>query len=91
MSEKILVIGANGQIGTELVMALRNIHGSENVIASDIHDPNPGNNAGPFEHVNVMDNDNLRNLFEKYRPTQVYLLAAILSAVGEKKPKLAWD
>ncbi len=91
MSEKILVIGANGQIGTELVMALRNIHGSENVIASDIHDPNPGNNTGPFEHVNVMDNDNLRHLFEKYRPTQVYLLAAILSAVGEKNPKLAWD
>ena len=91
MSEKILVIGANGQIGTELVAALRNIHGAENVIASDIHDPNSTNNAGPFEHVNVMDNDDLRRLFEKYRPTQVYLLAAILSAVGEKKPKLAWD
>jgi nucleoside-diphosphate-sugar epimerase len=91
MSEKILVIGANGQIGTELVVALRNIHGAENVIASDIHDPNSTNNAGPFEHVNVMDNDNLRRLFEKYRPTQVYLLAAILSAVGEKKPKMAWD
>jgi nucleoside-diphosphate-sugar epimerase len=91
MSEKILVIGANGQIGTELVIALRNIHGTDNVIATDIHDPNPANSAGPFEHVNVMDNDNLRSLFEKYRPTQVYLLAAILSAVGEKQPKLAWD
>src|SRR5471030_1575320 len=91
MSEKILVIGANGQIGTELVMALRNIHGAENVIASDIHDPNPGNSTGPFECANVMDNDNLRGLFEKYHPTQVYLLAAILSAVGENKPKLAWD
>lgn len=91
MSEKILVIGANGQIGTELVIALRNIHGTDNVIATDIHDPNPANSAGPFEYVNVMDNDNLRTLFEKYRPTQVYLLAAILSAVGEKQPKLAWD
>jgi nucleoside-diphosphate-sugar epimerase len=91
MSEKILVIGANGQIGTELVITLRKIHGADQVIASDIHDPNPGNHAGPFEHVNVMDNANLRNLFEKYRPTQVYLLAAILSAVGEKQPKLAWD
>jgi len=91
MSEKILVIGANGQIGTELVMALRNIHGTDNVIASDIHAPAPGNNTGPFEHVNVMDKDNLRSLFEKYRPAQVYLLAAILSATGEKQPKLAWD
>lgn len=91
MSEKILVIGANGQIGTELVITLRKIHGANQVIASDIHSPNPDNHAGPFEHVNVMDNANLRNLFEKYRPTQVYLLAAILSAVGEKQPKLAWD
>ncbi|MDB5009275.1 MAG: NAD-dependent epimerase [Mucilaginibacter sp.] len=91
MSEKILVIGANGQIGTELVIALRNIHGSNQVIASDIHNPNQGNNTGPFELVNVMDKDNLRHLFEKHRPTQVYLLAAILSAVGEKQPKLAWD
>ena len=91
MSEKILVIGANGQIGTELVMALRNIHGTANVIASDIHEPVSGNGNGPFEHVNVMDKDNLHSLFEKYHPTQVYLLAAILSATGEKQPKLAWD
>ncbi len=91
MNEKILVIGANGQIGTELVMTLRNIHGTEQVIASDIHDPNPSNSAGPCERVNVMDKDNLRRLFEKYRPTQIYLLAAILSATGEKQPKLAWD
>jgi len=90
MSEKILVIGANGQIGTELVMALRGINGTDNVIASDIHNPN-AESAGPFEHVNVMDKDNLRQLFKKYRPTQVYLLAALLSATGEKQPKLAWD
>jgi nucleoside-diphosphate-sugar epimerase len=91
MSEKILVIGANGQIGTELVTTLRKIHGAANVIASDIHNPNTANNAGPFELVNVMDKDNLRNLFEKYHPTQVYLLAAMLSATGEKNPKMAWD
>src|ERR1700761_5742035 len=91
MTEKILVIGANGQIGTELVAALRNIHGAENVIASDIHDPNSTNNAGPFEHANVMDKDNLRGLFERYHPAQVYLLAAMLSATGEQQPKLAWD
>jgi nucleoside-diphosphate-sugar epimerase len=92
MTEKILVIGANGQIGTELVMALRAIHGAENVIASDINDPTYAiRNSGPFEIVNVLDKHNLHHIFDKHRPTQVYLLAAILSAVGEKKPKMAWD
>ena len=92
MSEKILVIGANGQIGTELVMALRGIHGAENVIASDINDPTYAiRNSGPYEIVNVLDKDNLHHIFDKHRPTQVYLLAAILSAVGEQKPKMAWD
>jgi nucleoside-diphosphate-sugar epimerase len=93
MSEKILVIGANGQIGTELVMALRNIHGAEAVIASDINSPTYAmrGSSGPFELINVLDKDNLHHIFEKHRPTQVYLLAAILSAVGEQKPRMAWD
>ncbi|MBL4678530.1 MAG: NAD-dependent epimerase/dehydratase family protein [Mucilaginibacter sp.] len=92
MTEKIFVIGSNGQIGTELVAALRKIHGAENVIASDINSPNYAlRNTGPFEYANVMDKENLRHLFDKHRPTQVYLLAAILSAVGEQKPKMAWD
>lgn len=92
MTEKILVIGANGQIGTELVMALRGIHGAENVIASDINDPTYAiRNSGPYEIVNVLDKHNLHHIFDKHRPTQVYLLAAILSAVGEQKPKMAWD
>jgi nucleoside-diphosphate-sugar epimerase len=92
MTEKILVIGANGQIGTELVTALRNIHGAEQVIASDINNPAYAiRNTGPFEFVNVLDKDNLHHIFEKHQPTQVYLLAAILSAVGEQKPKMAWD
>jgi len=93
MSEKILVIGANGQIGTELVMALRNIHGAEAVVASDINSPTYAmrGSSGPFELINVLDKDNLHHIFDKHRPTQVYLLAAILSAVGEQKPKMAWD
>jgi nucleoside-diphosphate-sugar epimerase len=92
MTEKILVIGANGQIGTELVNALRNIHGAEQVIASDINDPAYAiRNTGPFEFVNVLDKDNLHHIFQKHQPTQVYLLAAILSAVGEQRPKMAWD
>ena len=92
MSEKILVIGANGQIGTELVTALRNIHGAEQVIASDLKSPTYAiRNRGPFEIVNVLDDENLHHIFNKHRPSQVYLLAAILSAVGEQKPKMAWD
>lgn len=92
MTDKILVIGANGQIGTELVSALRNIYGADNVIASDIKSPTYAiRHTGPFEIVNVLDHDNLHHVFNKHKPTQVYLLAAILSAVGEQKPKMAWD
>src|SRR6201996_9155970 len=92
MTEKILVIGANGQIGTELVSALRGINGADNVIACDINDPAYAiRNSGPFELANVLDKDNLHHIFEKHQPTQVYLLAAILSALGEQKPKMAWD
>jgi nucleoside-diphosphate-sugar epimerase len=92
MSEKILVIGANGQIGTELVIALRNQHGAEQVIASDINSPAYAiRNSGPFEFANVLDKETLHHLFHKHQPTQVYLLAAMLSATGEQKPKLAWD
>lgn len=92
MSKKILVIGANGQIGTELVTALRGIYGAEAVIAADINNPADAiRNSGPYELANVLDKDNLHNIFQKHRPTQVYLLAAILSAVGEQKPKMAWD
>jgi nucleoside-diphosphate-sugar epimerase len=89
MRESILVIGSNGQIGTELVEALRQIHGKEQVIACDIREPQTV--TGPFEQVNVLDQENLRSLFEKYQPTQVYLLAAMLSAVGEQMPKKAWE
>ncbi|GAB2704974.1 NAD-dependent epimerase/dehydratase family protein [Mucilaginibacter koreensis] len=92
MSEKILVIGANGQIGTELVLALREKFGSEQVIASDL---NPANEilaqSGPFEQLDVLNKERLHEIFNAHRPTQVYLLAAILSAVGEQKPRLAWD
>ncbi|MVN92197.1 NAD-dependent epimerase/dehydratase family protein [Mucilaginibacter aquatilis] len=91
-SEKVLVIGANGQIGSELVLALRKKHGADHVIASDINAPVDAiRNGGPFEIANVLDKNSLQHIFELYRPTQVYLLAAILSAVGEQKPKLAWD
>src|SRR5690348_17828587 len=92
MQENILVIGANGQIGTELVNHLRSVYGSDNVVACDIRRPDyDTKNAGPFEFVNVLEKENLRQIYQKYKPKQVYLLAAILSATGEQNPKLAWD
>lgn len=92
MKESILVIGSNGQIGTELVADLRAIYGNQNVVATDIREPGYEMlNAGPFEISNVLDKQNLQAIFEKYKPTQIYLLAALLSAVGEQKPKMAWE
>jgi nucleoside-diphosphate-sugar epimerase len=92
MKETILVLGSNGQIGTELVTELRKIYGDNFVVACDIRRPDYDiKEAGPFEFVNVLEKDILNNLFKKYKPTQVYLLAALLSATGEQNPKLAWD
>ncbi len=92
MQETILVIGSNGQIGTELVTELRKIHGDSRVIACDIRRPDYDiKEAGPFEFANVLDRHVLKALFKKYKPTQVYLLAALLSATGEQNPNLAWD
>ena len=92
MKETILVLGSNGQIGTELVTELRKIYGDNYVVACDIRRPDYDiKEAGPFEFVNVLEKDILNNLFKTYKPTQVYLLAALLSATGEQNPKLAWD
>src|SRR5690606_8029213 len=92
MRETIVVIGSNGQIGTELVNKLRKIYDDGSVIACDIRRPDYDiKNAGPFEFVNVLDKEILKEIFHKYKPSQVYLLAALLSATGEQNPKLAWD
>ncbi|MFS8617863.1 MAG: NAD-dependent epimerase/dehydratase family protein [Solitalea sp.] len=89
--QSILVTGATGQVGTELIASLRKIHGPEQVLATDIHPPDSGMNGGPFELLNVLDETGMRRLFERYRPTQVFHLAALLSAVGEKQPQKAWQ
>ena len=92
MQETIVVLGSNGQIGTELVTELRRAYGDSNVVACDIRRPDYDiKNAGPFEFVNVLEKDILNSIFQKYKPSQVYLLAALLSATGEQNPKLAWD
>lgn len=88
---KILVIGACGQLGSELTVALRERNGNNNVIASDVREPISGIADGPFEILNVMDKEALERIIDEHAIDQIYHLAAILSAKGEKDPKFAWD
>ncbi|GAA0431047.1 NAD-dependent epimerase/dehydratase family protein [Massilia aurea] len=88
--ERILIIGANGQIGSELVSALAERHGAQNVIASDIGETNLYG-AARYTRLNVLDNDALASLIADEDITQVYQLAAMLSATGEKAPLKAWS
>jgi len=87
--ERILVIGANGQIGSELVDALAAKHGADNVIAADIS-PTSLYGAQVYEVVDVLNAERLAEIHDKYEITQVYQLAALLSATGEKAPLKAW-
>lgn len=89
-SEKILVIGSSGQIGTELVQNLREIYGIDGVIASDVKVTDQAK-EGPFEVIDVMDANALHEVVKRHGVTQVYLLAALLSATAEKMPKFGWD
>ncbi|MEX1188398.1 MAG: NAD-dependent epimerase/dehydratase family protein [Bacteroidia bacterium] len=86
----VLVIGASGQIGTELVSRLSEIHGNSSVVATDLKPPTEEMNC-PFEELNVLDTERLSEIFSKYKISEVYLLAAMLSATGEKHPMKAWD
>ena len=88
--EKILVIGAAGQFGTELIQGLWQYYGKEHVVASDIKEPKGILAQGNFEILDVMKPKNLENLLQTGEFTQLYHLAAVLSATGEKNPKLAW-
>ena len=90
--ERILVIGACGQIGVELVLALREKYGPKNVLASDIREESPLiKGTGPFVILDAMDREATRVLVKKEKITSIYLLAALLSAIGEKNPKFAWE
>lgn len=90
--EKILIIGACGQIGVELTLALRKLYGASQVLASDIRDEHPLlSGTGPYVVLNAMDAPAIHALVKKEKITQIYLLAALLSATGEKDPKRAWD
>src|SRR5215813_14049238 len=88
-NDTILIIGSSGQIGSELTMALRKIY--SNVIAADLKDPNDEvKQSGKFERLDVLSKSHLNDCITRNAVTQVYHLAAILSATGEKNPELAW-
>lgn len=92
MSNKVLIIGACGQIGSELTFKLRTLYGDENVIASDISYSNLDIvNSGIFEIVDAQDYESIQTCIEKHKIDTVYLMAAMLSATGEKYPRKAWD
>jgi len=92
MTNNILVIGAAGQIGTELVLQLRKIYGTDKVVSTDIKDtPKDELADGPYEQLNVLDKDRLYEVVTKYNTTEVYLLAALLSATAEQNPALGWE
>lgn len=89
---KILITGCAGQIGTELTMELRKRYGNDNVIATDIKPaPSVIMESGPFEILDVMDQDAVRKVVKKYKVKGIFHMAAILSAVGEMNPMLAWN
>lgn len=88
-NERILIIGAGGQIGIELTENLSKLYGSENVVAADLK-PISVLNQNPFETLDVLDKEALFSIIKKYKVTQVYLLAALLSATGEQNPSFAW-
>ncbi len=92
MDKRLLIIGACGQIGTELTLKLREIFGENSVIASDIREGNKElMKSGPFEFINAIDYNSILNIIEKYNINEVYLMAAMLSATGEKFPAKAWE
>ncbi len=92
MAGRILIIGACGQIGTELTLKLREIHGNDQVVASDIREgAEELMQSGPFEILNATDEAHIKEIVKKYKVKEVYLMAAMLSATAEKAPMKAWD
>ena len=91
-STKILVIGASGQIGSELTLKLRELHGNENVIASDLKEGGEElMQSGPFEVADATNRELIESIIENHKVTDVYLMAAMLSATAEKMPMKAWN
>ncbi len=93
MSRKILVIGSAGQIGSELVPALRKKYGGENVIATGRRTPLPEaiKNSGPVIYLDALDKNSIAKVIFEYEIDTIFHMASILSATGEKIPQTAWD
>ncbi|MGB5692934.1 MAG: NAD-dependent epimerase/dehydratase family protein [Flavobacteriaceae bacterium] len=92
MSSSILILGACGQIGTELTFALRKLHGNESVVASDIREGGEQlMKTGPFELLDATDYTALEDVVMHYEIQEIYLMAAMLSAASEKFPERAWN
>lgn len=92
MHGKTLIIGASGQIGIELSLALRKLKGTENVIAADIRTSDAAElRDGPYEILDVLNKEQLAAIISKHKVTEIYQLAALLSATSEKNPAYAWD
>src|SRR5699024_4278120 len=86
----ILITGASGQLGSELTTKLRSIYGADQVLASDIREPGGATAEGPFEKLDVLDNDRLAEIVDRYDISQIYHLAALLSAKAEQNISLGW-
>ena len=84
----ILVLGAGGQVGSELVEKLRAKHGKDKVVATDIREIE--NQEGPFEVLNALDQEKLREIVDRYKIEEIYHLVALLSATAEKQPEFGW-
>jgi nucleoside-diphosphate-sugar epimerase len=92
MSDKILIIGSEGQVGTDLAAKLRDTYGRNKVICTDIRPSDDSKlDLGPYENLDALDVPAIKKSFEKHRPSTVYHLAAMLSATAEKYPKKGWE
>ncbi len=87
---KILIVGACGQLGTELTIKLRELKGKDNVVATDLRGPVDLIADGPFEKLDILDKSQFHELIKKHEIKEVYHLAAVLSAKGEQDPQFAW-
>ncbi len=92
MAEKIIILGSEGQVGTDLAAKLRSEYGDSNVLCTDIKPTDSSKtDLGPYQELNVMDRNALKDVFSKHKPTLVYHLAAMLSATAEQFPRKGWD
>ena len=88
--KKILIVGAGGQIGSELTVYLRKIYGNQNVVATDMRDCKELGADGPFEVLNALDATAMASVVARYQIDTIFNLVALLSAVGERNPQMAW-